>query len=127
MISRQLGSYVVVAGLCAALNIIIMIAGDSAGFHYVASTACSFGTCVLIGYVLHARWTFRTEQRVDGLARYAAAMSTNFPANLVCIWMLYDVANLRMMIAAPLATAMTVGANFLLSRWAIVSPAGDQE
>jgi putative flippase GtrA len=121
--ARQVGPYAVIAGLCAGLNIGIMIAGDAAGLHYVISTAISFAVCVCVGYALHCRWTFRAEPRLEGFARYTAAMSMNYPLSLVGIWALYDLAALPMTIAAPLSTGATVSLNFVLSRWAIVQPA----
>jgi putative flippase GtrA len=122
MIKRQLGPYAAIAGLCAALNISVMIAGDMAGVHYVISTAISFILCVSVGYSLHCRWTFRAAPRVEGLARYTLAMAVNYPASLIGIWGFYDLAGLPMTIAAPLSTAGTAGLNFALSRWAIASP-----
>lgn len=124
MMSRQLGPYVLIAALCAGLNICIMIAGDAAGLHYVISTALSFGVCVLTGYLLHCRWTFRTVPRKEAFARYTIAMSVNYPLSLVSVWALYDNAGLPMMVAAPLSTAIAVALNFALSRWAIIQAKG---
>lgn len=121
--TRQLGPYAVIAGLCAGLNMAIMIAADEAGLHYVLSTALSFLLCVCVGYALHSRWTFRTVAGYDGLLRYAAAMAVNYPASLLSIWALYDVAGLPMIVAAPVSTAAMVALNFALSRWAILGSA----
>ena len=121
---RQLGPYSAIAGLCAALNVGVMIAGDAIGLHYPLSAALSFGLCVCLGYTLHCQWTFRTERRLEGLARYTAAMSMNYPLSVFSIWAFYDLAGLRMFIAAPLSTGATMGLNFVLSRWAIVQPEG---
>jgi len=122
--ARQLAPYALIAGLCAGLNIAIMIAGDAAGFHYAISTLLSFALCVCVGYALHSRWTFRVEPRREGFARYTVAMGMNYPASLVSIWALYDIAGLPMVISAPLSTGATVALNYILSRWAIVQPAG---
>jgi putative flippase GtrA len=121
--TRQFAPYVLIAGLCAGLNIAVMVAGDAAGLHYAISTALSFLLCVRVGYALHSRWTFRAEPRVDGLARYTLAMALNYPASLAGIWAFYDLAGWPMFVSAPLSTAATVALNFLLSRWAIVQPA----
>jgi putative flippase GtrA len=125
--SHQLAPYALIAGFCAALNIAVMIAGDAAGLHYAVSTALSFGLCVCAGYTLHSRWTFRTEPRLEGLARYTLAMSANYPLSLVSIWALYDRGGLAMTIAAPISTGATVALNFILSRWAIVQPEGGRK
>jgi putative flippase GtrA len=122
--ARQLAPYVLIAGLCAGLNIAIIIAGDAAGLHYAISTALSFALCVCVGYVLHSRWTFREDPRLEALARYTVAMGMNYPASLVSIWALYDIAGLPMIVCAPLSTGAMVALNYILSRWAIVQQAG---
>jgi putative flippase GtrA len=122
--SRQFAPYTLIAGLCAGLNISVMIAGDAVGLHYTISTALSFLLCVCVGYALHTRWTFRAEPRLEGFARYALAMGLNYPASLAGIWAFYDLAGWPMIVSAPLSTGATVALNFALSRWAIVQPAG---
>lgn len=118
--TRQLGPYAVIAGVCAGLNMVVMIAADDAGLHYVLSTALSFLLCVCVGYSLHSRWTFRTVAGYDGLLRYAAAMAVNYPASLLSIGALYDVAGLPMIVAAAVSTGAMIALNFALSRWAIL-------
>jgi putative flippase GtrA len=117
---RQFGLYGFVAGLCAALNILILICGDYIGFDYAFSAVVSFTACVCVGYALHCRWTFGSEPSFDGVGRYTIAMLLNLPASVFSLWILLGLAELPMTIAAPVSTVSLTVINFVLSRWAIL-------
>jgi putative flippase GtrA len=123
MMLRQIRPYIFIAGICAGLNISIMISGDALGLQYALATSVSFITCVCVGYFLHCRYTFARKPTLEGLRRYTMAMSINYPLSLVTIGIFYGLAGLPMTRAAPLSTAATVIINFALARWAIVQPA----
>ena len=121
MILKQLGPYGIVAGLCVAAHLVIMIGGDLLGAHFVLSTTVSFVTCVLIGYSLHSRFTFIREMSFAGLLRYALAMAFNFPLSIIAVWFFYELLGQPMIIAAPASTLVMTLYNFITSRWAITS------
>jgi putative flippase GtrA len=119
-------AYGFVAATCLGLHNGVMIATDRAmrgqGPLAISSVgfAVSFVLVSLVGYALHSRLTFRAPMSLGRYGRYALAMSTNTPLALGVTWALRGPVGLAMVYAAPLASCLMVGANFLLSRWAIV-------
>ncbi|NKI99994.1 GtrA family protein [Novosphingobium sp. SG707] len=119
-------AYGFVAATCLALHNGVMIATDwamrGAGPLAISSVgfALSFIVVSLVGYVLHSHLTFREPMSFGRYGRYALAMSTNTPLALGVTWVLRGPVGLAMVYAAPLASCLMVGMNFLLSRWAIV-------
>ena len=126
MILRTGLDYGFVAATCLVLHNAIMIGTDwalrgHAGALAVtaAGFAISFVVVSLAGYVLHSWLTFREALSLSRYGRYALAMSTNTPLAMGVTWGLRGPVGMPMDYAAPLASCLMVGANFLLSRWAI--------
>jgi putative flippase GtrA len=113
--------YVLVGALCAGLYNLIMIAGDRLGVHYVASSLVAFVVNVLVGYVLHCRFTFSEPMSLGGLARYTAAMLLNLPLSIAGVWLFHGVLKLPMWIASPLVTGFLFGWNYVATHWAVVT------
>lgn len=122
----RIGPYGLIAALCVLTNFVILVAGDRVGLHYVVSLSISFVVCVLIGYLLHSRFTYTARVERSGLVRYTGAMALNYPLSIVSIWFFNDLLSLPMVLAAPASTFALTFYNFLSSRWAILSntPAG---
>lgn len=118
--TRQLPMYGLIAGLCALINIAILIAGDRMGMHFAVSTALSFAACVVVGYALHCRFTFNAPASRSGLARYTLAMALNYPIALLGVWLVHEFLRTPMIVAAPVVTFALTAYNFVSSRWAIV-------
>lgn len=112
--------YAIVGLACALLHNVIMIGLDRWHLHYALSALVSFAVVVLVGYALHVSYTFREQTSLASLWRYTVGMATNYPLNVALLFLMCDVAGLPMVIAAPAATVLLFGWNFLLSRWAIV-------
>src|SRR6185503_14607244 len=91
------GRYLGVGLACAILHNVVMIAGDLAGWHYVASSFVSLVVVTVFGYLLHSRWTF------PGAERYV----------------LVDLFGLPVPIAAPVVTVVLFAFNFTANRWAL--------
>jgi putative flippase GtrA len=113
--------YVLVGALCAGLYNLIMIAGDAAGVNFIASSSFAFVVNVLVGYVLHCRFTFSEPMTARGLARYTAAMLLNLPLSIGGVWLLHGVIRLPMWLASPLVTAFLFAWNYAATHWAVVS------
>jgi len=113
--------YVLVGGFCAGLYNVFMIAADWAGVGYVAATVVAFAGLVLIGYVLHCRFTFSERMSIRGLVRYTAAMLLTLPLSLAVMFALKGVIHLPMWAASPLLTVVMFAWNFLATRWAVVT------
>jgi len=128
-IARTTLAYGAVAATCLALHNGVMIGVDRALHGRMAGTgvlvigfAVSFAVVSAAGYLLHSRFTFREGLGLHRYARYALAMSANTPLAFAATWLLNIALGLPMGWAAPLASGCMVGANFLLSRWAIRHP-----
>jgi len=121
MILRQIPKYVVVGAFCALVYNAVMLLGDHLHAHYVASTLAAFGLLVVLGYVLHCKYTFSEAMSLRGLTRYTGAMALSLPMSTGGMFVLRDVMHAPMAVAAPALTATLFGWNFLSARWAVIS------
>lgn len=128
-VARTTLAYGMVAATCLGLHNAVLIGVDR-GLRGALSGlgvltvgfVLSFVVVSVAGYLLHSRFTFRENVSWHRYARYALAMSTNTPLAFAVTWVLNSPLRLPMVWAAPLASVGMVGANFLLSRWAIRHP-----
>jgi len=111
--------YLAVAGSCAVIHNLTLIAGDVLGVHYLPASAISFVLVALWGYVLHAQFTFRTSLSARSLLRYAFAMVGNYPLSIALMFLLCDLLGAPVVLAAPLATGVLICWNFLASQQAM--------
>ena len=115
-----IGRFFTVGLACALLHNAIMIGGDWAGLHYVATSFISFAIVVAVGYWLHSGWTFPGAARGrTPFARYALTMATNLPLSIAGMFVLVDLAGLPVPIAAPAVTVLLAAFNFVGGRWAL--------
>lgn len=114
------GRFFTVGLACALLHNAIMIGGDWAGLHYVASSLISFAIVVLVGYWLHSGWTFPGAERGRvTLARYTLTMALNLPLSLAGMFLFVDLLGFTVPIAAPTVTVLLAAFNFVAGRWAL--------
>jgi putative flippase GtrA len=118
---RQVAPYASIAGTCAALNVAVLIGGDRIGLSYVISATVSFALCVVIGYLLHCRFTFSADFGLVGFQRYVAAMALNYPLSMLSLFLLHDALGLAMEVASVASVLMLSLYNFGASRWAIAA------
>jgi len=115
-----IGRFFTVGLACALLHNAIMIGGDWAGLHYVATSFISFAIVVAVGYWLHSGWTFPGAARGrTPFARYALTMAANLPLSIAGMFVLVDLAGLPVPIAAPAVTVLLAAFNFIGGRWAL--------
>lgn len=112
--------YTFVGATCALVHNAVMIGGHFAGWHYVVSTVASYVIVVVLGYLLHTRFTFRAAGSWAGFVKYAVPMAGNFPASLALMFVLSDLIGLPVPVAAPVATVLLFIANYAVARWAIL-------
>ncbi len=117
--AKRGASYLVVAGLCALLHNIIMIGLDAVGVHYGISLLISAAVLIPTGFFAQGRVTFNGDLNLANFIRYAAVMIVNTPVSYASLWLLYDLARLPMIIAAPIATVALLVWNFFASGWAL--------
>ncbi len=117
---RVVGRFYTVGLACALLHNAIMIGGDRAGLHYVASSFISFAIVVLFGYWLHSGWTFPGAERGRApFARYALTMALNLPLSIAGMFVFVDLLGVTVPIAAPAVTVLLAAFNFIGGRWAL--------
>jgi putative flippase GtrA len=115
-----IGRFFTVGLACALLHNAIMIGGDWAGLHYVASSLVSFAVVVAVGYWLHSGWTFPGAARGrTPFARYAFTMAGNLPLSLAGMFVFVDLAGVPVSVASPLVTVLLMAFNFIAGRWAL--------
>lgn len=114
------GRFLTVGLACALLHNAIMIAGDWAGLHYVASSLVSLGVVAAFGYGLHSRWTFPGAERSGmSFVRYFVAVSLNYPLFLAGLFVFIDLLGYSVTVATPIVTVLLLIVNFIGNRWAL--------
>jgi putative flippase GtrA len=115
-----IGRFFTVGLACALLHNAIMIGGDWAGLHYVASSFVSFALVVLLGYWLHSGWTFKAAVRSEtSFGRYVLVASANYPLSLAGMFVLVDLLGFSVPLASPILTVILFAVNFAGNRWAL--------
>lgn len=113
------GRFLAVAAICLLTHNAVMVLGDYSGLSLIASVGLSFIIVVIIGYLGHSRFTYHEPVTLTQFSRYTVAMAANLPTALLTVWLARDLFGLPMPIAAPLSTLVSLGINYVLSRWAI--------
>lgn len=117
----KLTRYVLVGALCAVLTNVGIILLVKAGLGAVAATLVAFVPVLLVGYALHAAFTFRRLPSRVSLGRYTLAMAANFPIWIGALYVLCDLLKLSVTIAAPLTTALIFIWSYLSGGWAFAA------
>lgn len=115
--------YTLVAGLCMAAHIAIMIFADWAGMALAPALVLSFAAVVLLGYALHTHFSFAVARAPGGLMRYAGAMAAALPLAAGFLWIYSRGLHWPMWIAAPAGSLTMLLVNYALARWALVRKA----
>src|SRR5258708_33597040 len=118
--SVRLPRYVVVGGLCALLSNAAVIVLGRYGFTSVVASLLAFAPVLLIGYALHAVFTFGVQVSPLAFGRYALAILANFPAWAALLYTFCDVLKVPVGIVAPAATALIFLWSYLAARWAFL-------
>lgn len=88
-----------------------------AGMPYVPASILGFIPAVVSGYLLHDRWTFRTNTPTrGGLARWLALQGTVAGLNTLALWLLVTQAGLNRIVAQLLVLPFLPPATYVLSR-----------
>lgn len=111
--------FALVGLLCAVTHNAVVIGLDRYGVHYALASVASYVIVVLLGFVLHVRFTFGVEPGLSSFVRYAIAMAANYPLTILLLFAMVDVARIPVAIATPSATVALFAWNYLASRWAL--------
>jgi putative flippase GtrA len=109
-----------VGALCALLSNVAVIALVRQGFSSVTASVLAFGPVLIIGYVLHALFTFATQPSRATFLRYALAMLANFPLWAAALYLFGDILHMSITLVAPATTVLIFLWNYLAARWAWV-------
>lgn len=113
--------YLIVSGLCALLNNASVIVLVDRGLGSVTATLIAFGPVLLIGYALHALFTFGAHPTRVSFSRFALSMAMNFPLWIAGLYLFSDVLRFPITIAAPATTVLIFVWNFASTRWAFLA------
>ena len=114
--------FLLIGGLCAALNNALVIGLVWAGSGPIVSSLLAFPLVLTLGFALHSLLTFKTTMSAAAFWRYALAMAMNFPVWSVSLFILCDLLGAPIAFAAPVTTLLLVAWNFLSARWALRRP-----
>lgn len=122
----RLTRFAMVGALCALLANAAIILLVRAGLGTVVATVLSFVPVLLVGYALHAGFTFRSQLSRVSLGRYTLAMAANFPLTIGALYVLCDLLRIPVTIAAPTTTVLIFVWNYLSGGWAFAAVAPDR-
>lgn len=111
--------YVLVGGVCALINNVIVIGCDRIGIHYIVSSCLGFVPVLCVGFMLHTSFTFRTSATWPAFVRYTLSMAANYPMWIGGLFVFCDLLGVAVAIAAPLITVLLFLWNFLSAGWAL--------
>jgi putative flippase GtrA len=117
--AARAGRYTIVGAICALTHNAIMICGDLIHIHYIPLFLISFCIVTLLGYLLHALYTFKEPASFAPFARFAGASVTGgmlsfFITVVVCSGLKQSVA-----VATLTATCLLFAYNYICTHWAI--------
>jgi len=114
----RIGRYLVVGAVCALLTNVGVVELVNRGSGITGASLLMFVPVLLVGYGLHAWFTFRTQTSRPKFARYTLATAANVPLWIAGLWLLYKSLNMPIAIAAPVTTVLVFLLNYLLISWA---------
>lgn len=116
----QLVRYALTGGLASIVNIGVYWILAARGMDPNLAWTLGFGAAVLVGYVVHSRWSFRDHGRRDNLARtggrFVAVSLVSFGLNQLWVWLLVQLWELPLWAPYPLVLGVTPLIVFALNR-----------
>ena len=116
----QLVRYVITGGLASVVNIGVYWVLALQGMDPNLAWCFGFVAAVLVGYVIHSRWSFRDHGRRDNLARtggrFVVVSLVSFGLNQLWVWLLVQQLALPLWAPYPLVLGLTPLVVFALNR-----------
>jgi putative flippase GtrA len=123
----RLTRFVMVGALCALLTNAAIILLVRAGLSTLGATVLAFVPVLLVGYALHAAFTFRRQPSRMSFGRYTLAVAANFPIWIGALYVLCDLLKIPVAIAAPATTLLIFLWSYLAGGWAFTAAAPARE
>jgi putative flippase GtrA len=116
----QLVRYALTGGLASIVNIGVYWVLAARGMDPNLAWTLGFVAAVLVGYVVHSRWSFRGHGRRDNLARtggrFVAVSLVSFGLNQLWVWLLVRALEQPLWAPYPLVLGVTPLVVFSLNR-----------
>ncbi len=117
----QLVRYALTGGLASIVNIgVYQIGAGQFGIDPNLAWTMGFVAAMLVGYVVHSRWSFRGHGKRDNLARtggrFIVVSLVSFGLNSFWVWLLVKALELPLWSPYPLALGVTPLVVFTLNR-----------
>ena len=116
----QLIRYALSGGLASIVNIGVYWILAARGMDPNLAWAIGFAAAVIVGYVIHSRWSFRGHGRRDNLARtggrFVIVSLVSFGLNSFWVWLLVQKLELPLWSPYPLVLIVTPLVVFVLNR-----------
>ena len=116
----QLTRYALTGGLASFVNIGVYWVLAARGMDPNLAWAIGFAAAVVVGYVVHSRWSFRGHGRRDNLARtggrFVVVALVSFALNQLWVWLLVQRLDLPLWSPYPLVLTVTPLIVFALNR-----------
>ena len=116
----QLARYAVTGGLATIVNIAVYWVLAAGGMDPNLAWAFGYVAAVIVGYVVHSRWSFRGHGRRDNLARtggrFVLVSLVSFGLNQLWVWLLVQRLDLPLWSPYPLVLGVTPFVVFVLNR-----------
>ena len=116
----QLFRYAITGGLASVVNIGVYWVLAARGMDPNLAWAFGFVAAVLVGYVVHSRWSFRGHGRRDNIARtgsrFVVVSLVSFALNQFWVWLLVRALDLPLWAPYPLVLGVTPLVVFALNR-----------
>jgi len=116
----QLTRYALTGGLASIVNIGVYWVLAARGMDPNLAWGIGFAAAVIVGYVVHSRWSFRGHGRRDNLARtggrFVVVALVSFTLNQFWVWLLVQHFELPLWSPYPLVLAVTPLVVFALNR-----------
>ncbi len=116
----QLVRYAITGGLATIVNIGVYWLLAARGMDPNLAWAFGYAAAVVVGYVVHSRWSFRGHGRRDNLARtgsrFVIVSLVSFGLNQLWVWLLVQRLGLPLWSPYPLVLGVTPFVIFALNR-----------
>jgi putative flippase GtrA len=117
---QRIVRYTAVGAICATLHNVVMISADMFGANYVVATLLSFSIVNPLGYLFHSGYTFSAPPTLGGLLRFISGGAIGLLLSLATMAILCSGLGWRVMIAAPITTAVLFIWNYGSAHWAVI-------
>ena len=90
------------------------------GYRYPVTVSVSTALVGILGYLLHACFTYSAKLSWGAFGRFMAGLGSGYLLSLATFALLSDWLSIPIFLASPITTVVTTIWNFMATRWAIL-------